>query len=181
MKKIIIIVSFICLLGCNLFAKVNIRANVTGGPVFLYNSLDVPFLPQFSINADYEKSLSENNSLAFGGFLGFYFLPFIGGDFSYIHCLQAQSQKNYRWYIEPEIHAGVSFFGNTYVSGDGKVGGAWSFYPTALFDFLFTFKPQERGLYFGAGPACYLMYIPNDDEAGIFINTAAILSLGFRI
>jgi len=179
MKKIIpILVLFV--FCASAFAKVNIRANAIGGPGFVNGKLDVPVLPAISLNADYEFNISQSDSLAAGGMFEFYFMPFIGADFSYIHCLQPQSSNNYRWNLESEIHGGVCFFGNDYVTQDGKIGASWAFYPTVIIDALFTYKPQNLGFYFGVGPSFFFMYMPQQKDFEYMLSPGVMLSAGFR-
>ena len=168
MKKFLI--GFIvCLLCSSAFARLNFRLNAFGGVGFIATD-DEPFVMlEFPVSADYEFSVPGlDNDIDFFalGITGNLLLhPFTLINFSYIHCLQPKSTKNYRWYIESELHTGFSFEGEFYLNDEAGISSNDAQYCTTFIaDVLFTYKPKTSGLYFGIGPVCSFMFVPYKTE-----------------
>ena len=185
MKKFII--GFIvCLLCSSAFSRLNVRANTFGGIGFIAKE-DEPFLLlEFPVSADYEFSVSglENDTFAVGVTGSLLLFPFSLLNFSYIHCLQPNSTKNYRWYIESELHTGFTFLGEYFLNEEAGISSNDVTYcSTFIVDFLFTFKPKSNGFYFGAGPVCSFMFVPYktepDTKWGWAITPSLELSVGY--
>ena len=161
MKKYII-AFIICLFCSSVFARINIKSNSLVPIVFSSDEIGAYLLPEFTTNVDYEFSISESDSFTYGIRGGLLFIPYIGGSFSYIHCLQPQSTNNYRWSIETQFNGGVCFFMNDYVDPEtGNVSYGTAKFPSFMVETLITFKPQKWGFYLSAGPAVGLVYISN--------------------
>ena len=146
MKKIAIV--FLIVFGCNsVFAKMNLRVNVAAGPAFCDSDF-LPLAPGTTLDINYYFNISQTHSISAGIDVGMFFLfAYTGLNFSYIHCLNPENPKNYKWNLEAELHGGIAFWGQDYVELDGTVGASWEFYPAFNVDVLFTLKPQGSGFY----------------------------------
>lgn len=178
MKKFVI--GFIvCLLCSSAFARLNVRANTFGGIGFIPTEDEPFFLLEFPVSVDYEFSVPglENDTFAVGATGSLLLFPFALINFSYIHCLQPQSTKKYRWNIESELHSGFTFLG-TFASDNesGIISEDMNYCTTLIVDVLFTYKPRTSGFYFGAGPVCSFMFVPYKTD-----KTEAVAKWGWTI
>ena len=165
MKKFFIGI-IVCLLCSSVFARFNVRANTFGGIGFIPPSNEGFFTLDFPLSIDYEFSLPgvDEDTFAVGMTFSLLLDTFSLLNFSYIHCLQPQSTKKYRWNIETELHTGFSFYGEFFTTDDGISSKDVQYCPTFIADVLFTFKPRTNGFYFGTGPVCSFMYVPYQGE-----------------
>ncbi|MBO4534049.1 MAG: hypothetical protein J5726_10210 [Treponema sp.] len=166
MKRKVFIILF-CFFSCGAFAKMNVRLNAFGGVGYTVNNWEPCFIFQLPVSADYEFSIPdfEGDSIAFGITGGLLLFPCTLIDLSYIHCLQPHSTKNYRWNIETELHCGFNFIGELFLDQEGKINNDNAKCCGAIvFDVLFTYKPQSKGFYFGAGPLCSFMAVPCENN-----------------
>lgn len=166
MKKFVI-VFLICLFCSKAFARYNVRLNTFGGIGFVTSNDEPFFLMEIPVTLDYEFSVSglEADTFAFGITGGLLLFPCMLVDFSYIHCLQPKSTKNYRWNLETELHSGFSYLGDFSLNEEGGIDHNDAMYlPTILIDVLFTFKPKVSGFYFGIGPVCDFIFIPKKKD-----------------
>ena len=179
MKKIAIV--FLIVFGCNsIFAKMNLRVNVAAGPVFSDSEFQA-LATGGTFDLNYDFNISQTDSISAGIDAGMFFLfAYTGLNFSYIHCLNPESPKNYKWNLEAELHGGTAFWGQDYVELDGTVGASWEFYPAFNVDVLFTLKPQGSGFYFGAGPSCALVFIHDDKKTNLAFSPGVMMAGGFR-
>ena len=174
MKKNILILCLLTLLGSSAFAKLNVRVNGFAGYGFLTTEpikTSGFFFPELSLNVDYEIPLSGGDSIGTGVTAGALLFPGVQLDVSYIHCLQAQSSNEYKWYVEPELHGGVGIVGLDVVQC----------YPFFTVDALFTYKPTSKGLYFGFGPGCYFMVVPEKNKPSCMIMPGFDVSVGYTL
>ena len=179
MKKIAIV--FLIVFGCNsIFAKMNLRVNVAAGPVFSDSEFQA-LATGGTFDLNYDFNISQTDSISAGIDVGMFFLfAYTGLNISYIHCLNPDSPKNYKWNLEAELHGGTAFWGQDYVELDGTVGASWEFYPAFNVDVLFTLKPQGSGFYFGAGPSCALVFIHDDKKTNLAFSPGVMMTGGFR-
>lgn len=182
--KRLIVVFIICLLSTKIFARINVRANTFYGSDCLSESKEALFIWQFPISFDYEFSLEglEADTFSFGLTGGLLMVPCTLINFSYIHCLQTNSSKNYRWNIESELHSGFFFTGSFSLNEEGGIDrNDEKYYPALITDVLFTFKPNTSGFYFGLGPVCTFIYISKENTTGNKLGWAIIPSLQLAV
>ena len=176
-----IAVEFLIVFCCSsVFAKMNLRVNVAAAPVFSDSEFQI-IASGGTIDLNYDFNISNGDSISAGIDAGMFFLfAYTGLNFSYIHCLNPDSPKNYKWNLEAELHGGTAFWGQDYVELDGTIGASWEFYPAFNVDVLFSLKPQGNGFYFGAGPSCSLVFIQDDKKTNLALCAGIMLTGGFR-
>ena len=176
-----IAVEFLIVFCCSsVFAKMNLRVNVAAGPLFSDSEFQT-LATGGTFDLNYDFNISQTDSISAGIDAGMFFLfAYTGLNFSYIHCLNPDSPKNYKWNLEAELHGGTAFWGQDYVELDGAVGASWEFYPAFNVDVLFTLKPKGSGFYFGAGPSCAFVFIHDDKKSNLALCPGIMLTGGFR-
>ena len=153
-----------------LFAEINTRMNTIGGTSFYEGLLII----------NYEFEVEEAQVMAVGIEGGLLLTPYVGMNLSWIKCLQPASEKNYRFYLETELHGGVNFWSTTYLTPTGQEirrRKRTPFISTAL---ILTLKPTTWGVYGGIGPSLSFSTYKIDEEQDYKINPALFITLGVR-
>lgn len=173
MKKIknLIIILLALFFSRPLFADINIRWNTIGGPEF-YKGF-------FIINLEVE--IEEANTMTIGLEGGLVLNPYIGWNTSWIKCLQPESEKKYRFYMETELHGGINFWKASYITPTGQTIENLIREPFVSVDILFTFKSASQRLYGGIGPSLNFSTHKMDGEWDFKFSPALIIALGLKL
>ena len=172
MKKIknLILILFALIFSRSLFAEINTRWITIGSPSF-YEGI-------FLIN--YEFEVEEANVMALGLEGGLILTPYVGINASWIKCLQPNSQKKYRFYLEAELHGGINFWRTKYINPNGQETKIRKRTPFISTDVLLTFKPTPRGFYGGIGPSVSFTTYQMDGKREYLLNPALFIALGVK-
>ena len=172
MKKIknLIIILIAILFSRPLFAEINIRWNTIGSTTF-YEGILI---------ANYEFEVEESQVMAVGLEGGLLLTPYLGMNLSWIKCLKPNSEKNYHFYVETELHGGINFWSTNYITPTGQTLSNRKKNPFISTDVLLTFKPTTWGFYGGIGPSFSFKTYNMDGKRENILAPALIIILGVR-
>lgn len=172
MKKIknLIIIMIVILFSQPLFAEINTRLNTINGP-HIYEGL-------FIIN--YEFEVEETQVMTVGIEGGLLLTPYLGMNLSWIKCLQPKSERKYRFYLETELHGGITIWNTKYITPTGQEIRNRKRSPFVSTDVLITFKPTPWGVYGGIGPSLSFTTYKMDGKREFNLSPAVFAVLGVR-
>src|SRR5574344_721245 len=178
LRKVLVVAAFMIVASSSVFAKVNLSSSVSIAVPYSSAISSFGILPELAFGGDYEFNINKKDSLAIGADCELCFLtPYAGLNFSYIHCLQSESEHIYKWYFKTELRAGSQF---SMVSEDDGATFHCGFLPCATIQTFFSFRPTTRGFYLEARPFCTVGIETYTNPAQVFFTPGVTFGTGFR-